>query len=153
MARFDTSGLDDLVRDMERMGAATGPVADAMVHAAVIEIRDAWRESAEAHGHRDTGAMIDSIGYSSAPIKLSDAIARDVYPQGKDKKGVRNAEKAFVLHYGSKRIQGDNWVDDADAAAGPRVQAKLEQMWGEFLETGKVPTVVDPHGGVKTSKS
>ena len=147
MARFDTTGLDKMISEMQRMGQDTGAVAEAMVNAAVIEIRDAWRESAEEHELRDTGAMIESIGFPLPVQNAGGVLYRDVYPQGTDAKGVRNAEKAFVLHYGTSRKPGTYWVDDADDKSGPKVQERLEAMWGEFLETGKVPTVTDAGSG------
>lgn len=154
MARFDTSGLDDLISEMQRMGETGGEVARTMVNAAVKEIAASWRETAEEHGFRDTGAMIDSIGYPEPVGSIGDALYRDVYPQGKDRKGVRNAEKAFLLHYGTSRIRPAYWVDEADAKAGPRVQERLEEIWGEFLETGRVPSVPDAAGsagGISTT--
>lgn len=133
MARFDTSGLDELIADMMRHGQHTGPVAEEMVNAAVEEIAAAWKESAEAHGLRDTGAMIDSIG-SPEPIQnIGGALARDVYPQGKDAKGVRNAEKAFIQHYGTSRIRPTYWIDDADEASESAVQERLEAIWDRHL--------------------
>jgi len=149
---MDTSGLDDLIRDMQRMGQASGEVAKAMVNAAVIEIRDAWKESAEKHGLVDTGDMIGSIGFPAPVASIGEALYRDVYPIGKDRKGTRNAEKAFVLNYGTSRIRPTYWVDEADQAAEPRVQERLEGIWDEFLETGKVPSIVDggSAGGVNT---
>ena len=143
MARLDTSGLDDLIAEMERMGQSSGDVAEAMVNAAVVEIRDAWKEPAEKYDLHDTGDMIRSIGFPTPPQKIGAAIFRDVYPQGKDSKGVRNAEKAFLLHYGTSRIKAKYWVDEAEAISGPRVQERLEEIWGEFLETGKIPTTID----------
>ncbi len=147
MARFDTSGLDELIRDMERMGKSSGKVAEAMVQAAVVEIQAAWKESADANGLRDTGAMIDSITYGKSPTNLGTALANDVYPQGKDGKGVRNAEKAFILNYGKNNFPATYWVDDADAAAEPRIMSTLLDMWGSFLESGKVPSVPAASGG------
>ena len=156
MARFDTSGLDDLIREMQKMGETSGPVAEVMVTAAVQEIKEAWRESAEAHHLRKTGDMIESIGYPEPARRIGDVIARDVYPQGKDRKGVRNTEKAFINHYGTTRQKPTYWVDDADEISGPRVQARLEAIWGEYLKTGKVPTIpdaADDSGGItKTVK-
>lgn len=143
MARLDTSGLDDLIAEMERMGQSSGDVAEAMVNAAAVVIRDAWKETAEKYGLHDTGDMIRSIGFPTPPQKIGAAIFRDVYPQGKDSKGVRNAEKAFLLHYGTSRIKAKYWVDEAEAISGPRVQERLEEIWGEFLETGKIPTTID----------
>lgn len=164
MARFDTSGLDDLVREMRRMGQDSGAVAEAMVQAAAIEIRDAWKETAEEYGLRDTGEMIESIGFKGPVQNIGGALAQDIYPQGVDDKGVRNVEKAFFLHYGtsSTRVREKDsqstgglkptyWVDDADDKSGPKVQERLEAMWGEFLQTGRVPTVIDTGGGAKGS--
>ena len=139
MAGFDTSGLDGLISEMQRLGEDTGPVAVAMVNAAVEEIRDAWKASAEKHGLRDTGDMINSIGFPQPVQKLANSVFRDVYPLGKDRKGVRNAEKAFVLHYGSSRIKPTYWVDDSEEACAPKVQERLEGIWGTYLETGEVP--------------
>ena len=139
MAGFDTSGLDGLISEMQRLGEDTGPVAVAMVNAAVEEIRDAWKVSAEKHGLRDTGDMINSIGFPQPVQKLANSVFRDVYPLGKDRKGVRNAEKAFVLHYGSSRIKPTYWVDDAEDSCAEAVQERLEGIWGTYLETGEVP--------------
>lgn len=147
MARMDTDGLDDMIREMQRMGQDTGEVADVMVTAAVQEISAAWKESAEAHGLIDTGAMLESIGYPDPPVHSGTGTYRDVYPQGKDRKGTRNAEKAFVLNYGTSRIKPTHWVDEAEEAAGPRVQKRLEELWGQFLETGRVPAITDSGGG------
>lgn len=147
MARLNTSGLDKLIDEMGRMGQLTGPVAEAMITEAANVTRDAWREAAEEHGLRDTGDMINSIGYPVSIIHLGAALARDIYPQGKDSKGVRNAEKAFILHYGKHGFPATYWVDDAEAKAGPRIQERLEDMWAEFNETGKVPQVSNNGAG------
>lgn len=133
MARFDTTGIQDIISAMERMGQDVGPVAEEMVDAAVGEIQNAWRASADAHGHRDTGAMIESIGFGPGPVRAGGILYRDVYPQGKDSKGTRNAEKAFILHYGCKRFPGSYWVDEADEKAAEPAQAKIEAIWDRFL--------------------
>ena len=146
MARLEIDGLDDLINEMQRMGQDSGKVAEVMVNAAAAEIRDAWKESAEEHGLIDTGAMIESIGSPEPAIHTGTGIYRDVYPQGKDRKGTRNAEKAFVLNYGTSRIRPTHWVDEAEAAAEPKIQERLEEIWGEFLETGKVPDIIEPGG-------
>lgn len=153
MARFDTTGLQPLIDDMRRLGETAGQVAEAMTLAAAQEVAAAWRESAEKHELRDTGAMIDSIGFPWGVEKIGDALAVDVYPQGKDASGTRNAEKAFVLHYGTSRVKPTYWVDDADAISGPRVQARLESIWAEYLETGRVPQIVTASGRKGTRKS
>ena len=134
MARFDTSGLDSLIGQMQKLGQNEGPVAEEMVNAAVEVIRDEWRKSAQAHGHIDTGAMIESIGYGPGPVRAGGLLYRDVYPQGRDSKGTRNAEKAFILQYGCRRFPGSHWIDDADDKSAAPVQAACEAIWDRFLK-------------------
>ena len=136
MARFFTTGIDDIISQMQRMGQDVGPVAEEMCMAAVEEIRDAWKKSAEEHDLRDTGAMIESIGFGPAPIRAGAILYNDVYPMGKDSKGVRNAEKAFILHYGKSNYPGTYWVDDADIMSTGPVQRRIEEIWNRFLESG-----------------
>ena len=61
MARFDTSGLDDLLADMTRLEQQTGPVAEAMTMAAAEVTKRCWQRAATEEGLIDTGAMIASI--------------------------------------------------------------------------------------------
>lgn len=136
MARFDTTGIDEIIQNLERMGQGSGPIAEEMVNAAVEEIKQAWKDSAEAHGHRDTGALIDSIGFGPGPVRAGAILYRDVYPQGTDSKGTRNAEKAFILHYGCKRFPGSYWVDDADEKSAAPVEARIRAIWESFIEQG-----------------
>lgn len=135
MARFDTTGIDDIISQMQRMGQDVGPAAEEMCMAAVEEIRDAWKNSAEQHGLRDTGAMIESIGFGPAPIRAGAILYNDVHPMGTDAKGVRNAEKAFILHYGTSKYPGTHWIDDADTASAAPVQSRIEEIWNRFLES------------------
>lgn len=144
MARFDVSGLDEVIRQMAELGELSGPVADRMLMAGAEQVRLAWQRSAQEHDHRDTGDMIRSIGYPRAPRDIEGVRAIDIYPQGTDGKGVRNAEKAFILHYGTRRLPGSRWIDDADAYAGPLVQAEFERIWDEYIRTGKVPAAPAP---------
>ena len=46
MARLDTTGLDEVIQDMERMGQMSGAIAEQMVDAAAQVIRDSWKRKA-----------------------------------------------------------------------------------------------------------
>ncbi len=133
MARFDTSGIDDIIDEIIRLGDAGKVVGDKMLLAAAKEVKGAWWESAQKHDLRDTGDMINSIGHAKKPKDVGGVRTIDIYPQGKDRKGVRNAEKAFILHYGSSSIPSSHWVDDADEEAGPRVQDAMEKIFDDFI--------------------
>ena len=133
MARFRTEGLDELIERMTEMELTVSELADEMLIAGAEEVREAWKKSAEEHGHIDTGDMINSIDYSKQVRQIGDIKEVDIYPQGKDRKGVRNVEKAFILHYGTSRIPASHWVDDADEMAGPMVEERLTKMFDEWL--------------------
>lgn len=134
MARFDVSGLDETIEEMKRLGQMTGQTADAMLMAGAEEVRKAWRQSAEEHRHRDTGDMIASIGFARKPKEIGSIRTIDIYPQGKDKRNVRNAEKAFILHYGTTKIRGSRWVDDADKISEQTVVPAMIRVWEQFLQ-------------------
>lgn len=137
MARFDTSGLDEAVKWMDHMGELTGEMADAMLIAGAKAVREAWRESAERHRHRNTGDLIASIGYARKPKTVENVRTIDIYPQGKDRKGVRNAEKAFILHYGRQLNDGSRtgslWVDDADRTSERTVTPAMLEVFDEYM--------------------
>lgn len=134
MASFACEGLDELVNEMRKLGQMRGPVVDEMLDAAAEIVRDGWKESAKAHGHIDTGAMINSIDFTvNGDVR---ALYRDIYPQGTDAKGVRNAMKAFILHYGKSSKAGTYWVDEAEMKAGPSAIAACQEIWDRFLQSG-----------------
>ena len=132
MARFDVSGLDETIEEMKRLGQMTGQTADAMLMAGAEEVRKAWRQSAEEHRHRDTGDMIASIGFARKPKEIGSIRTIDIYPQGKDKRNIRNAEKAFILHYGTTKIRGSRWIDDADKISEQTVAPAMIRVWEQF---------------------
>lgn len=134
MARFDVSGLDETIEEMKRLGQMAGQTADAMLMAGAEEVRKAWRQSAEDHRHRDTGDMIASIGFARKPKEIGSIRTIDIYPQGKDKRNIRNAEKAFILHYGTTKIRGSRWIDDADKISEQTVVPAMIRVWEQFLQ-------------------
>lgn len=137
MAQFSTDGIDSIAEEMAWMGEAAGEVADEMLLAGAEEVKRAWQETAERHGYRETGDMIESIRADKAPKSDANDVRRiSVYPRGEDRKGVRNAEKAFLLHYGTSKIHGSHWVDEADQDAGPMVQDVFEKIWDRHLKGG-----------------
>lgn len=135
LARFDMSGLNSVIDEMRRLEEDTGPTAERMIMAGAEEVKKAWRRSAEEHNHRDTGDMIESIGYPRKPENIGGALSIDIYPQGTDHKGVRNAEKAFILHYGTSKRPGSRWVDDADRYSEDTAVPEMKRIWDEYVQS------------------
>ena len=132
MARMKSEGLDAVIEQMKALDEQmNGELADSMLDAAAAVVVDAWKKSIEKHGHVDTGAMLKSV---KAVNKNGADKRRDVFPQGKDKKGVRNAEKAFILHYGTSSISGDHWVDDAEASSADKAVEAMADVLTNNIE-------------------
>ncbi|MBP3647240.1 MAG: hypothetical protein J6K55_12560 [Clostridia bacterium] len=136
MARLEFEGLDKAIQQMDRMGHTTGPVADQMLQAGAAPMKKAWQDAITRYGHVDTGSMKRSVGYEKKSKNGHASKSLDVYPRGKDRKGVRNAEKAFVLHYGRKNMSGTHFVDAAEAEGKPESEAAMLAVWDRFLEKG-----------------
>ena len=141
MARFDMSGLDETIREMERLGQKSGDAAKAMLQAGAEKVKTAWRAAIMSHELVRTGEMLGSVGFRPQPKKAGDDLSIEIYPQGVDYKGVRNAEKAFILHYGTSRHKPTRFVDDADKMSEALAVPAMESVWDEYIQTGTVPRV------------
>jgi len=144
MARFSTTGMTEIIEQMDKMGQTTGELAEKILFAGAEQIKQCWKKAAKMHGHIDTGQMFESIGYPKKPKKNSDILSIDIYPQGKERDtiskkdghiipGTREAEKAFVLHYGTSKRPGSHWVDTADDLSGPAVEKESQRILDEWM--------------------
>lgn len=146
MARFRTDGLDAIVEQMKALGELSGDAADEMLMAAAEAAKQAWKQAAKRHRLKLTGQLIESIGYPRRPKTVGGVRTIDIYPQGKStytigsdgkrvsrKKPVRNAEVAFILHYGTSSKPGTFWVDTADELSEEPVQRAMEEVWEREL--------------------
>lgn len=131
MARLDVSGFETALADMRRRGEQAGPAARAVLDAGAAAAVESWRETITRLGLVDTGALRDSIG-PTAQKDSGGMLYREITARGTDAKGTRNAEKAFILHYGTSRIKGSYWWDTAEKEAEPRVTAAMTAAWNEY---------------------
>lgn len=131
MANLEIEGVDTLIQAMNRLGEDTiDQVTTEMLQKGAAIVVQEWKKSCERHGHIRTGAMYKSI--RATKIKKTDTgKSISIYPQGKDAKGNRNAEKAFRLNYGSSIKHGSHWVDDADKASEKQISREFDQIWNE----------------------
>lgn len=128
MAKMTFSGTDDVLAALFRESERLERKATEMLGAAGEVVVKAWQDAITAHGHVETGAMRDSVR-ASKPKKSGEAYTSSIYPHGKDARGVGNAEKAFILHYGTSKIKGDHFVDDAESRAGDAAEQAMQDAW------------------------
>lgn len=128
MARMTFSGTEEIMEELFRESERLERKATEMLNAAGEVVTKAWKDVIEERGHVDTGDMIGSVR-PTAIRKKGDAYTTSVYPQGKDRKKQSNAEKAFVLHYGTSKIKGDHFVDEAEERGDELAGAAMEAIW------------------------
>lgn len=148
-----SEGLDKIINDFAAHGLATGEFAKECLAEGAEVVKKAWKQAALQHdligdGSDGTGRhmrssiditeAIGSVGWSKgASGNMSDVLRVAIYPQGvrrvgkKSGRPVRNAEVAYVLHYGTSKRPATYWVDTAEDIATPEVErllvAKLKQ--------------------------
>lgn len=133
MARFEAEGFDELLADFQQHKDLLDAAAPEILQAGANVIADAWRDAIRKHGLIDTGEMLESV--RAFDTETSNTKKAVIYPAGKDSKGIRNAEKAFVNHYGTSSIKATHFVDDAEnEAGGPAVDA-MAAAWFNKLDS------------------
>jgi len=133
LARFEVKGTDDLANALESLGGKTGDIARTMISYGAVEMVKSWQDTIKKRGHVLTGQMEKSV----KPTKIKDvdgALSVEVYPQGKDDKGVRNAEKAFLAHYGWSSHTGDHFVDEVEEEGGEKAVEAMEKVMDQFIK-------------------
>nr|DAR14798.1 MAG TPA: hypothetical protein [Caudoviricetes sp.] len=139
MANFHVQGIDGLAKGLELLGQKTGPMAEDMLHAGALILIGTWNRVIIARGHVETGAMLRSVKATKPKINKDGNLEIQVYPQGAErkehrKKPVRNAEKAFVLHYGWKSKKGDHFVDEIEESGTPKAIDAMEYIMSKEIE-------------------
>ena len=135
MARMEFSGtqemMDELFAESERLERK----ATEMLGEAGKVVVKAWQDAIEAAGHappgksgRATGELMRSVR-ASKPKKNGEAYTSSIYPHGRDRRRQSMAQIAFVLHYGTSKIKGDHFVDDAEARAADAAEQVMEDIW------------------------
>lgn len=145
-------GLEEVIRDMARMGENTGAAADAMILAGADIVRTEWIKSARKHGHIDTGAMVSNVGLAGKVKTVAGMRTVDVTSLGQVTRGkktpraTRNAEKAAYLNRGTRKIKGSRFVEEAERAADAPAAAAMADIWDQYIKTGSVPAVAGIRG-------
>lgn len=131
MARFkaDLSAINDIAEKLKMLGDVNNNGVTEKILGAGAEIAvNEWKTGVQGAGHVDTGAMLNSVK------ARTEGNISEIYPQGKDKKGVRNAEKAFILHYGNSDKLGDRFVDDIEKEIENKAPEVMQEAFEKYLE-------------------
>lgn len=134
MANFKTSGdmIEDVAKELAQLGESVdGELGQEMLDDGAQIIEFHWVKSIKKYKHVDTGAMVNSVGVAKGTKAKN---FRDIFPQGKDEKGVRNAEKAFIAHYGKSGQIGTHFIDEAEANAKAEAAVAMQDKLDKYIE-------------------
>ena len=148
MASFNVVNLNGVMEEITRRTNKAVAKIPKMLEAGATVLIEAQKEEAKSLEVEDTGDFIASIGASK--IKTEDGNQYiEVYPQGKDRKGVSNAEKGFIAEYGrtsdkyrtkpSKRkpsykwssLAPRPWMTAANEKSKDAVNEAMQKVWQE----------------------
>lgn len=126
MGSIELEGFDQLIHKLEKLGTQSyvEEVAKKAVDSASPLVESQMRSSiaASEHGPYSTGSVSGSIQTTPARVNAYGvfAVAR---PTGRDQRGIRNAEKAAYLQYGTPHMKTRPWRQNAaNSALGPAQQ-------------------------------
>lgn len=135
MAKMDFAGVEEFQAQLFGETERLERKATEMLGAAGKVVVKAWQDAITDAGHappgksgRATGEMLRSVR-AGAVKRDGEAYVSSIYPHGKNKRGIRNAEVAFVLHYGTSKRPGDHFVDDAEQRAEEAALMAMEEVW------------------------
>lgn len=140
MARLDISGLDGVLAELERLGdperlnAAATKAVDAGRSAVANEMASAI--AGVEHGPYATGSVSKSVKTTRAKTNQY-GVFSVAKPTGRDKRGVRNGEKAAYLQYGTPNMAARPWAEKATRMAEGKAAPIVEETFLTEMGIGK----------------
>lgn len=133
MAKMTVVGIDKLADDLKKMGEFENEgLIDKMLDAGAEKTIEEWKTEIVKQNHVKTGDMRDSVGVSK---KTKKGPKREIYPQGKDRKGSSNAQKAYILHYGKSTKKGTRFVDNINTKAEVTSYIAMQDVFDNYLKS------------------
>ena len=139
MATFtpDNGGIASSVRALRQADLFSDEAGKDMLYAGGKVLCDAGTAAVRRSHHVRTGQLASSIRMKKT-VKKDRSGNRyvDVTAEGKTKRGVRHAEKGFVLNYGRRtrgKIRGDHYWTDAVSQAEPAVGKAMQDAADRIL--------------------
>lgn len=132
MANFRIDGLDEAIREMERLGRFS-EIAPKAVDAAAPILEDAVKSAVSSVvSSKATGDLVGSIRKTKAKMNEWGAFTV-VKPNGKDRKGTNNADKLLRLEYGNSHQSAHPCLAKAvNSAESSCIKAAEETIYKEM---------------------
>lgn len=138
---FDVSAIEELERMLLHNAEAAEKHVEPMLKAGAEIISAEHNAALEkiANGGHSTGDIAGSVKPGKVrELSMGAGYGIQVFPHGKQTHGVpragqrglvENTQVGFILEYGTSDMEATPWRDNANAAAEPKVQEKMAEMW------------------------
>lgn len=130
MSRIE--GADELIEGLQKLGAGMQETKEAMLGKGGEWLAAGWKDIIAQRDFIDNHDMLDNVKYK---INTRRGIrAAVITSTGKDRHGVRNAAKAYYLHYGTSRIPASHWIDEVDKEYAPLAVEDMGRILSRKIE-------------------
>lgn len=133
MAKLSVNGLDGLRLSMKELAELPGETMDDMLMAQAEVVEREQKKKGLEYGVHRTGMTLESITHGR-PLKSLDGKAMYVYPRGKNARGTRNGEVAFINEYGKHGQAPRSFIRDANEAAAPEAAKAAEEIYNKHID-------------------
>lgn len=138
MARFDVSGLEELMEGLEKLADIPEPVLEKMLKAEAEVVKTHQkRKLAGIRMKEPTGQTVESIGVGEMKRDREGRPCLHLYPQGKRReRDTRNAEVGYIIEYGAPQrgIPPRQWMRTANAEAEEEAAKAAEEELRDWQE-------------------
>lgn len=136
MASLEMSGISEFAEVLEKIGQSDNEelVEDMLTAGADIAV-DEWKKGIASAVRTDRSTGETAAHVKAAKTKRSAGSSeKEISPQGKDKRGVRYAEKAYILNYGKSGQAATHFLENAEKTAEPLITDAMQNVLNEYLE-------------------
>lgn len=141
MAKLDISGFNEFTDLLLKQDKIAMEAVPEMIKGAGEVVKQVLTESIIQKNFTKSGKR--AFGDLKASIKVTKIKGKDdekrveVYPMGKDRKGIRNATKGFVLNYGRTNMDARPWFSDAQEMAVEAGENEMRRIWEAKQREGR----------------
>lgn len=133
MAQFNVVGFEELEKRLLAREAAVTKAIPAMLEAGAAVLIEAQKREIEQMDIVDKHDLMNSIGATKI-LRKGESAYTEVFPQGKDRKGVRNATKGFIAQYGKSNEPARPWMTVANEKSAAAVHEAMRAKWEELKD-------------------
>lgn len=137
MGLLHVEGIDDMTRMLDKISALDeGKVIEDMLKEGAKDVEKAWTDNIIKRDYRDSRKMLLKV--NTGRVKKNQwGRFNTTYPFGVHVRRwgkVRNAAKAFYLHYGFPGYTGTRWVDNVEKDASKTAPDTMQKVFDKFIE-------------------